>query len=103
EEVPREYTNALNSAEDYINFTPFSEQGLYEQLTSEHGSGFLPEEAQYAIDNIEVDYNEQALIAAKDYLEFMPMSDQELFEQLTSTYGSGYTDEQAQYAIDNLD
>lgn len=102
EVVPREYKSALRSAESYISFMNFSEKGLYEQLTSRHGDGYPADAAQYAIDNIKVDYNRQALGAAKSYLELMPMSDQQLFDQLTSEYGDGYTSSQARYAIDNL-
>jgi len=29
----------------------FSERGLFDQLTSEHGDKFTEEQAQYAIDN----------------------------------------------------
>ncbi|UOE93107.1 Ltp family lipoprotein [Alkalihalobacillus sp. LMS39] len=102
DDVPREYQNALRAAENYISFMPFSEKGLFEQLTSEYGDKYPEEAAQYAIENIEVDYNEQALKSAISYLEMMPMSDQELLEQLTSEYGEQFTNEQAQYAIDNL-
>ena len=103
EEVPREHKNALRAAGNYISLMAFSESGLYEQLTSEYGDGYPAEAAQYAIDNIEVDYNEQALKSAENYLDIMPMSDAELLNQLTSEYGDGFTQEQAQYAIDNLD
>lgn len=103
EDVPREYKNALKAAESYIQTMPFSKQGLYEQLTSEHGSKFPEEAAQYAIDNLQVDYKEQALKAAKNYMDTMPMSDSELYDQLISEYGEKYTPEEAQYAIDNLD
>lgn len=99
----REYQNALKMAESYIQTMPFSKQGLYEQLTSEHGSKFPQDAAQYAIDNLKVDYKEQALKAAKNYMDTMPMSDSELYEQLTSEHGEKYTAEEAQYAIDNLD
>lgn len=102
ENVPREYQNALKTAEQYIRMTPFSKQHLYEQLTSEYGSKFPKEAAQYAIDNLKVDYKEQALKEAKTYMELMPMSDSELFDQLTSEYGGKYTEEEAQYALDNL-
>lgn len=81
----------------------FSYQGLYEQLTSEYGEGYPPEAAQYALDNVKVDWNEQALKSAQSYQKLMPMSDSELFEQLTSEYGEQFTAEQAQYAIDHLD
>lgn len=103
DDVPREYKNALRSAETYTKMSGFSYNGLYEQLTSEYGEGYPPEAAQYALDNLEVDWNEQALKSAKNYQEIMPMSDSGLFDQLTSEYGDGFTPEQAQYAIDHLD
>lgn len=103
DDVPREYKSALKAAENYILSMPFSEKGLYDQLTAEYGNKYPAEAAQYAIDNIEVDYNEQALRAAKNYQETMPMSDAELKDQLMSEYGDKYTEEQAQYAIDNLE
>lgn len=102
DDVPREYRNALRSAQNYVDIMPFSEQGLFDQLTSEHGDQYPAEAAQYAIENVKVDYNKEALEAAKNYLAIMPMSDQELFNQLTSEHGDKYTEEQAQYAIDNL-
>ena len=101
-DVPREYEQALKKAESYLNFSAFSYNGLYDQLTSEYGSGFTPEAAQYALDNVEVDWNEQAVKKAESYLEFSAFSEQGLYDQLTSEYGSGFTHEQAQYAIDRV-
>lgn len=101
--VSREYQNALKTAESYLQTFPFSKQGLLEQLTSEHGSKFPQDAAQYAIDNLKVDYKEQALKSAKNYMDTMPMSNDELYEQLTSEHGEQFTPEEAQYAIDNLD
>lgn len=103
QEVPREYKNALRSAQTYTTMSGFSYDGLYEQLTSEYGEGYPAEAAQYALDNLDVDWNEQALKSAKNYQEIMPMSDSQLFDQLTSEYGEKFTPEQAQYAIDHLD
>ena len=103
EDVPREYKNALRSAQNYINFAPFSKQGLYDQLTSDAADKYPAEAAQYAIDNLEVDYKEQALKAAKNYLSMMPMSDNDLKAQLMSDAADKFTEEEAQYAIDNLD
>lgn len=102
DDVPREYKNALRQAENYIKTMPFSYQGLYDQLTSEYGGKFPPEAAQYAMDNLTVDWNAEALEAAKNYQDVMPMSDDQLFDQLTSEYGSQFTPEEAQYAIDHL-
>ena len=97
--VSREYQNALKKAESYLKFTAFSKQGLYDQLTSEYGSGFPADAAQYAIDNIDVDWNEQAVKKAESYLDFTSFSEQGLYDQLTSEYGSQFTPEQAQHAI----
>ena len=102
DDVPREYKNALRAAQNYVDIMPFSERGLFEQLTSEYGDQYSEEAARYAIEKVEVDYNEEALEAAKNYQKVMPMSDKELFDQLTSEHGEQFTEEQAQYAIDNL-
>lgn len=40
---------AAESAESYLSFTSFSRQGLYDQLTSEYGEQFTPEQAEYAL------------------------------------------------------
>ena len=102
QDAPREYTNALKKAESYLKFSAFSYNGLYDQLTSEYGSGFSPEAAQYAVDNVEVDWNEQAVKKAESYLESSAFSKQGLYDQLTSEYGSGFTPEQAQHAVDTV-
>ena len=80
-----------------------SKQGLYNQLISEYGEKFTAEEAQYAVDNLEVDYNENALKCAKNYQETMSMSPAAIYDQLVSEYGEKFTPEEAQYAIDNLE
>lgn len=103
ESVPREYQNALKMAKTYADTIPLSKKRLFEQLTSEHGSKYPQEAAQYAIDNLKIDYKQQALKSAKNYMDTIPLSDSELFEQLTSEHGEGFTEEEAQYAIDNLD
>ena len=79
-----------------------SKAGIYDQLTSENGEQFTQEEAQYAIDNINADWNANALAKAKDYQE-MDMSHDAIHDQLTSEYGEKFTQEEADYAIANLD
>lgn len=101
--VPKEYRNALRSAETYSDMMHMSKQGIFDQLTSEYGEKFTPEEAQYAIDNIKGDYLETALKSAKNYQENMSMSKDAIYDQLVSDYGEKFTVEEAQYAIDNLD
>ena len=98
-EVPREFSNAKKRAESYLKSGHFSYDGLYQQLTSEYGEGFPPDAAQYAMDNIEVDWNEEAVEAAESYLSWSAMSRADLLQQLTSEYGEGFTPEQAEYAV----
>ncbi len=102
-DVSREFEAALQSAESYNEFMPMSKAGLYQQLTSDAGDGYPAEAAQYAIDNVDIDYKENAVKSANNYNELMPMSDQELLDQLTSEAGDGYTMEEAQYALENMD
>ena len=64
---------------------------------------FQNTETQYAIDNVEADWNENALAKAKEYQEAMNMSNSAIYDQLTSDYGEKFTEEEAQYAVDNLD
>lgn len=79
-----------------------SKQGVYDQLTSEYGGQFQANAAQYAIDNVEADWNANALKSAQSYSETMHLSKQGIYDQLTSEYGEKFTAEEAQYAIDNL-
>lgn len=96
ESVPREYRNALSKAESYLGWAGMSEQGLREQLEYE---GYPSDAIDYALANVEVDYNEQALAKAESYDDWASMSDSQLYDQLIF---EGFTDEQAQYALDNL-
>lgn len=101
--VPTEYKNALKSAENYLKFKAFSKRGLYDQLTADVADKYPAEAAQYAVDNIKADWNEQALRAAKEYQKLMPMSNEGLKEQLTSDAGDKYTEEEADYAVAHLE
>jgi len=97
-----EYQNALKKAESYSKLMHMSKQKIYDQLTSEYGEKFPADAAQYAIDNLNVDYKANALEKADSYSKTMHMSKQKIYDQLTSEYGEKFTAEEAQYAIDNL-
>lgn len=102
-EVPQEYLNALEQAKTYGETMHMSKQGIFDQLTSEYGGQFPIEAAQYAIDNLEIDYNENALETAMVFYKEMNMSKEDIRDQLTSAYGSRFTQEEADYAIEHLD
>lgn len=101
-DIPGEYQNALNKANDYSNAMYMSKAAIYDQLTSEYGERFSPEAAQYAMDNMAADWNSNALQKAKDYSNTMYMSKAAIYSQLISDYGEKFTPSEAQYAVDNL-
>lgn len=90
---PLSQQNAVRTAEDYIDMSAFSRQGLINQLEYE---GFSTEDATYAVDHITVDWFEQAGKAARDYLDMSGFSRQGLIDQLEY---EGYTPAQAVYGV----
>lgn len=101
-EVPREFQSALKKAKTYSEMMHMSKQGIFDQLTSEHGEKFSAEAGQYAIDHLQVDYKANALEKAKTYQDMMDMSPDAIYEQLVSEYGEKFTPEEAEYAVANL-
>jgi hypothetical protein len=83
--------NALGSAREYLSISAFSYSGLIHQLEYE---GYSTEEAAYAADNCNANWNEQAAKSAKEYLDISSFSRQGLIDQLIY---EGYTQEQAEY------
>lgn len=51
--VPTEYKSALKKAETYCSLMHMSKAAIYDQLVSEYGEKFTPEEAQYAVEHLE--------------------------------------------------
>jgi len=98
--------NAIEEAQSYLEFSDFSRNGLFDQLTSEYGAGYPAEEAEFAIAYLEkngmVDWNAEAVDSAKSYLEFSSFSRNGLYDQLTSPYGGQFTPEQANYALSQV-
>src|SRR6201999_256462 len=76
---PASQQNAVRSAEDYLETSSFSRQGLIKQLEYED---FSNEDATFAVDHITVDWNVQATKAAKDYLKISGFSRSGLINQL---------------------
>lgn len=85
--------NARRSASQYLDFTAFSRSGLIGQLEFE---GYSTADATYAVDSLDVDWNEQAAKSAAQYLEFSAFSRSGLIDQLVF---EGYTREQAEYGV----
>ncbi len=83
--------NALGKAQDYLEFQSFSRSGLIRQLEFE---GFSTADATYAVENLTVDWNEQAAKKAEDYMSFSSFSRSGLINQLTF---DGFTQAEAEY------
>ena len=87
--------NAIKMAQQYLNYTAFSREGLIEQLEYEK---FSHQDAVFGTDNSGADWNEQAVQSAKDYLDYSAFSKEGLIEQLEY---EGFTKEQAKYGVEN--
>lgn len=85
--------NAVESALSYIEYSAFSRKGLIDQLKFED---FSTADATYAVDAIDVDWNEQAAKSAASYLEYSSFSRQGLIDQLIF---EGFTKSQAEYGV----
>lgn len=86
--------NAIRSAKTYLEFMPFSYQGLVRQLEFDK---YSKEDAVFAAENCEADWNEQAVRSARSYLEYSSFSREGLIEQLEF---EGFTHEQAVYGVE---
>jgi hypothetical protein len=87
-------SNALSGAEDYLSYESFSKKGLIEQLEYE---GYKGQDAAWAANHVDVDWNEQAFKSAKNYLSYESFSETGLVEQLEY---EGFTAPQAKYGAE---
>ncbi|KZE37935.1 Ltp family lipoprotein [Microbacterium sp. T32] len=85
--------NAVAKAREYLNVMSFSRQGLIGQLEYE---GFPTADAEYGVDTVAPDWNQQAAAKANEYLRNMSFSRQGLYDQLIF---EKFTPEQADYAV----
>ena len=88
--------NAIRKAKEYLRFTAFSQKGLIDQLKFE---GFSEDDAAYAIEHINVDWNKQAAKKAEHYLSFTSFSHSGLVQQLEF---EGFTNEQAEFGTTSV-
>lgn len=83
----------LECALDYLASDSYSKKKLLEQLMYE---GFTKGEAEYGVEAVMTDWNEQAFRCAKDYYALGFKAKQELMEQLES---EGFTKKEAKQAV----
>ncbi len=94
-EMQKKALAEAKSALTTYNFYGYSEKNLKSHLSSK---GYINSEIKYAMDNVEVDYNEQALKCAN----FLKGScgKRSTLKWMMEAYG--YTDDQIEYAINHL-
>ncbi|GAB2657003.1 Ltp family lipoprotein [Nocardia goodfellowii] len=85
--------NAIRSAQQYLDYSAFSRSGLIHQLEYED---FSTADATFAVDSLNVDWNEQAAKSAEQYLEYTSFSRSGLIDQLVY---DGFTRAQAEYGV----
>lgn len=85
--------NAIESAQSYLDYSAFSRKGLIEQLEFED---YSTADATFAVDYVDVDWNEQAAKSAAEYLDYSSFSRQGLIDQLLF---EGFTQKQAEYGV----
>lgn len=88
--------NAVRSAESYLSFSAFSKTGLVDQLVYEE---YTTADAEFAVNQVDVDWMEQAAKSAESYLSFTAFSRQGLIDQLIY---EGFTQEQAAHGADSV-
>lgn len=86
--------NAVRKADSYLSISGFSRDGLIKQLEFDQ---FSTEDATYAVDSVDADWNEQAAKKAKSYLDISGFSRDGLIDQLKF---DGFTSEEAAYGVD---
>jgi len=88
----------LQKALQFIENLDKSYTGLIEILEF---VGYSHEEAVYAADNCNADWNQEAAESARGYMDVKDFSKEELIKQLID--GDGYTKEQAEYGASTID
>src|ERR1700757_4560629 len=76
---PVSQQNAVSKAQQYLNYTSFSRQGLIHQFEYD---GISTEDARYVAVTIAVDWNQQAVKKGQQYLNYTSCSRQGLIQQL---------------------
>jgi hypothetical protein len=89
-------SNAREKAQDYLDYSAFSREGLIKQLEFE---GFSNADATYGTDAVGADWNAQAALKAQDYLDYSAFSRSGLIDQLEF---EGFTSSEARFGADSV-
>lgn len=88
--------NAKESAEDYLDYSGFSQKGLIKQLEFEE---YRTKDIEAALATMKVDWNAEAAESAAAYVDYSSFSHSGLVKQLKF---EGYTTKQAEHGADSV-
>lgn len=102
--IPEEYQPVMERAILYCDELSMSKDAIYIELTGAYDR-FTEEEAQYALDHLDADWNANALAKAKVYCDVAYMSETAIYNQLIGEcpYGDQFAEEEVQYAMSHLE
>ena len=95
--IDPEYTNAYATAKKFLEKSHLSKQQIKNDLTKY--DKYSEDATQYALNKLNIDWKEQALLKAKSYQEFH-YSKEKLVEQLINV--ELFTQEEADYAVEQV-
>lgn len=97
-DVPVEHIDATDTAEQHLLHNVHSKNSLFEQLIDD---GYHSKSASYAVDNVDVDWLDQATMASEEYIV---LSAPEFTEQGLRDYlaEEGFTEEQIDEVANNI-
>ena len=98
--IPTEEISALDRARILAEGEFLSKNLTYEQLVSEEG--YSNSSSVYAVENLDIDWKQNALIKADLFNSTLDLSKEEIYNRLISSTEK-FTAKEAQYAIDNIE
>lgn len=114
ERIPEDFKFALKTAENLIQEKQISKTTLKKLLTTSDGGNYYSEAAEYAVNNVQVDWKEKAknyltnfkqtVVSKKKALKILSSIEPVIFVSDESSFeGGAFTDEEAIWAIENTD
>ncbi len=100
---PDDKDEALENAQVLAEYGDMSKAMIYEFLVQGYtGDVFTPEAAQYAIDNVQGDWNQNALNFAQSLSDYGHMSFLQIQDALAHPQQGAFEPDEVQYALANL-
>lgn len=102
--VPEEYKKALETAQKHADCSQsYSKHSLYNMLTNkEYGDKFSSEAAKYAVENVKVNWKENAYYNAKSYKKYGDETNAEIEEYMRNMDSNKFSKEEIDYAMEKL-